>query len=397
MSRRLSVSAPHPGVPCDASRSVPARPGRVRHGHLGVHAVRPAAGPRRRPGRAGRHGRPADLGVRGRHGRRGATDGGAGPPVAAPVGPAGVPPPVRGGPRGGRHDRLVPPAVRLPGGGGIRQCRVPGAGGDGRGGAGRAGPAGRAVGVLLSGTTAATVAGVPAGALLGQLLGWRASFWAVAVLCAPAAVGVLLGVPGGRGSEGGRPALRAELAELGRPRLLRVLLLGALVNAGTFAAFTFLAPVVTGPAGLGRGWVPPVLVLFGAGTMLGVAVAGRLADRHPGRLLAVAGPLLPLGWTALAAFASRPAALLVLVPLLGALSFAVGGTLITRALATATGAPTMAGAYATAALNLGAATGPLLAAATLPSPTGPLRAAAALTVAAVLLGLLPRAGAPAKG
>ncbi|MFD8599206.1 Cmx/CmrA family chloramphenicol efflux MFS transporter [Kitasatospora sp. NPDC059646] len=256
---------------------------------------------------------------------------------------------------------------------------------------------GRAVGVLLSGTTAATVAGVPAGALLGQLLGWRASFWAVAVLCAPAAVGVLLGVPGGRGPAEGRPALRSELAELARPRLLGVLLLGALVNAGTFAAFTFLAPVVTGPAGLGRGWVPPVLVLFGVGTVLGVAVAGRLADRHPGRLLAVAGPLLPLGWAALAVFAGRPAVLLVLVPLLGALSFAVGGTLITRVLAVATGAPTMAGAYATAALNLGAAAGPLLAATTLPSPTGPLRAAAALTVAALLLGLLLRDGASARG
>ncbi|PJN27931.1 Cmx/CmrA family chloramphenicol efflux MFS transporter [Kitasatospora sp. CB02891] len=256
---------------------------------------------------------------------------------------------------------------------------------------------GRAVGVLLSGTTAATVVGVPAGALLGQLLGWRASFWAVALLCAPAAVGVLLGVPAGRGSADGRPALRAELAALARPRLLHVLLLGALVNAGTFAAFTFLAPVVTGPAGLGRGWVPVVLVLFGLGTVLGINVAGRLADRHPLRLLAVAGPLLPLGWAALAALADRPAALPVLVPLLGALSFAVGGTLITRVLATAaTDAPTMAGAYATAALNLGATIGPLLAAAALPSPTGPLYAAGALTAAALLLGPALRERPPAR-
>ncbi|OKJ02855.1 Cmx/CmrA family chloramphenicol efflux MFS transporter [Kitasatospora sp. CB01950] len=259
---------------------------------------------------------------------------------------------------------------------------------------------GRAVGVLLSGTTLATVVGVPAGATVGQLLGWRAAFWAVALLCVPAAAGVLTGVrPGheavlrpGRGAgvrpgheAAGRPALRAELAELARPRLLRVLLLGALVNAGTFAAFTFLAPLVTGPAGLGRSWVPVVLVLFGLGTMAGVTVAGRLADRRPLHLLAVAGLFLPLGWAALAALADRPAALLVLVPLLGALSFAVGGTLITLALAAATGAPTMAGAYATAALNLGAATGPLLAAATLPSPTGPLLAATALTATALLL------------
>ncbi|MFD8479302.1 Cmx/CmrA family chloramphenicol efflux MFS transporter [Kitasatospora sp. NPDC059673] len=252
---------------------------------------------------------------------------------------------------------------------------------------------GRAVGVLLSGTTAATVVGVPAGALLGQLLGWRASFWAVALLCAPAAVGVLRGVPAGRVGTHGPSALRAELAELARPRLLRVLLLGALVNAGTLAAFTFLAPLVTGPAGLGPRWVPVVLVLFGLGTVLGVGVAGRLADRHPLRLLAVAGPLLPLGWAALAGW---PSTLPALVPLLGALSFAVGGTLITCALTAAPGAPTMAGAYATAALNLGATTGPLLAAITLPSPTGPLHTAAALTAIALLLTPTLRNRAPAR-
>lgn len=56
---------------------------------------------------------------------------------------------------------------------------------------------GRALSVLLSGTTIATVAGVPAGALLGSLGGWRMTFWAIVVLCAPALYGVVRGVPGG--------------------------------------------------------------------------------------------------------------------------------------------------------------------------------------------------------
>ncbi|MEU5384864.1 Cmx/CmrA family chloramphenicol efflux MFS transporter [Kitasatospora cineracea] len=255
---------------------------------------------------------------------------------------------------------------------------------------------GRALGVLLSGTTAATVAGVPAGALLGQLLDWRAAFWAVAVLCAPAAVGVLLGVPADPGGSPA-PALRVELAQLARPRLRLALLLAALVNAATFGAFTFLAPVVTGPAGLGRGWVPVVLVLFGAGAFLGVNAAGRLADTRPQQLLALGGPLLLLGWPALALGAGHPAVLLPLVLLLGALSFAVGTTLITRALYEGAGAPTMAGSYATAALNLGAATGPLLAATTLPPATGPFLAATALTALAVLIGTAARSRLRPRG
>ncbi|MEU8732803.1 Cmx/CmrA family chloramphenicol efflux MFS transporter [Streptomyces tendae] len=251
---------------------------------------------------------------------------------------------------------------------------------------------GRALAVLLSGTTVATVAGVPGGALLGTLLGWRATFWAVALLCLPAALGVVAGIPAGRAraTAGGGPSLSVELAQLRTPRLLLVMLLGALVNAATFAGFTFLAPVVTGTAGLGELWVSVALVLFGAGSFVGVTVAGRLSDRRPAAVLAVGGPLLLAGWPALAVLADRPAALLTAVFVQGALSFALGSTLIARVLYEAAGAPTMAGSYATAALNVGAVVGPLVAASTLGTTTGdlgPLWASGFLVAVALLVAL----------
>ncbi|MFI1169979.1 Cmx/CmrA family chloramphenicol efflux MFS transporter [Streptomyces melanogenes] len=236
------------------------------------------------------------------------------------------------------------------------------------------GKKGRALAVLLSGTTAATIAGVPGGSVLGTLLGWRATFWAVAALCLPAALGILKGIPAGGVKEkttGGR-ALRAELAQLARPRLILVMLLGALVNAATFASFTFLAPVVTGTAGLSELWVSVALVLFGMGSSVGVTVAGRLSDQSPGPVIAVGGPLLLIGWPTLAVLADEPVALLALVFVQGALSFALGSTLITRVLYEAAGAPAMAGSYATAALNVGAAGGPLIAATTLNTGAGNL-------------------------
>lgn len=249
---------------------------------------------------------------------------------------------------------------------------------------------GRALAVLLSGTTLATIAGVPGGSVLGTLLGWRAAFWTVAALCLPAALGILKGIPTGRVREeaAGGPALRAELAQLTRPRLILVMLLGALVNAATFASFTFLAPVVTDTAGLGELWISVVLVLFGAGSFVGVTVAGRLSDRRPGPVIAVGGPLLLLGWPALAVLADEPVALFALVFVQGALSFALGSTLITRVLYEAAGAPTMAGSYATAALNVGAAAGPLIAAATLNTAAGahgPLWASGLLVAVALLI------------
>lgn len=255
---------------------------------------------------------------------------------------------------------------------------------------------GRALAILLSGTTIAMVAGVPAGALLGTAAGWRATFWAIALLCVPATVGILRGVgsaPGGTATGGGAPGLRAELGRLRSPRLLLAMALGALVNGGTFAAVTYLAPVVTVTAGLAEVWISVMLVMFGVGSFLGVTLAGRLSDHRPGLVLAVGGPLLPVGWIALALAAPRPGLFLGLVFVQGMLAFGVGSTLIARVLYAASGAPTMAGAYATAALNTGAAAGPVPGALGLATGAGalaPVWVAAALTTLALLVMLLSR-------
>lgn len=266
---------------------------------------------------------------------------------------------------------------------------------------------GRAVAILLAGTTVATVAGVPAGALLGTALGWQSTFWAIALLCVPAAIGIAAGFTT-RTDDSSReepsslsPSLRAELAQLTSPRLILTMLLAALVNAGTFATLTFLAPIVTDTAGLSQWWVSVALVLFGVGSFIGVTAAGRLSDARPRIVIVVGGSVLVLGWVALALFATNPVALLGLVFTQGVLGFAVGSTLITRVLYAALGAPTMAGSYATVALNVGAATGPVLAAAALsvsPGALGPVWVAAIATTAALLLAVaLLRLIAPAEG
>lgn len=255
---------------------------------------------------------------------------------------------------------------------------------------------GRALAILLSGTTIATVAGVPAGALLGTAMGWRATFWTIAVLCVPALIGVIRGIPDDDGRSAtsvSSPDLGAELRQLKAPRLILTMALGALINGATFAAFTFLAPVLTESAGLAGGWVSVALVMFGIGSFLGVTIAGRLSDRRPGLVLAIGGPLLLAGWIALAAVASHPVALMTLVLVQGLLAFGVGSTLITLVLYSASDAPTMGGSYATSALNLGAAVGPVLGAVGLATGLGPLApvwVASTLTAAALVIMLLAR-------
>lgn len=219
---------------------------------------------------------------------------------------------------------------------------------------------GRATSTLLGGVTVACVTGVPGGALLAQLWGWRSAFWAVALVTLPALVAVGRSVPAGLGDGTPRPSARRELAALRAPRLQLTLLLGALVNGATFCAFSYLAPLLTDVTGLAASWVPVLLALFGLGSFVGVTIGGRYADTHAVPLLVVGSLALCVGWPLFALTAATAPATLTFAFVQGALSFAVGSTLISRALYAAAGAPTLAGGYATAAFNVGGALGPWL-------------------------------------
>ncbi|WP_069744532.1 Cmx/CmrA family chloramphenicol efflux MFS transporter [Streptomyces sp. EN23] len=281
---------------------------------------------------------------------------------------------------------------------------------------------GRATAVVVGGVTVACVVGVPVGAVLGERWGWRSAFWAVAIVSLPAFLAVLRTIPGGRGdrpARGGTDAgtapvseatpapeaasvsVRDELRVLTGPRLRRVLLTMALVQGATFCTFSYLEPLLTRETGLGAGWVPVALALFGAGAFAGVTVAGRFADARPVAVVATGMAALAVGWAALALAAGSPVLTLALVPLLGLLAFGTGTALITRVLGLAPGAPTLAGAFSTTAFNLGATVGPWAGGLALDAGFGhraPAGVSALLMVAALLVAATtaksrrPRAG-----
>src|SRR3954469_20199515 len=139
---------------------------------------------------------------------------------------------------------------------------------------------GRAVSSVLLGLSAAMLTGVPAATWLGQQLGWRSAYWTVVVLAALTVGAVLAVVP----SSPGRPeaTVRGELGALRRPQVILALVVGVVGFGGMFALYSYIdsyiAPVVTDVAGLSRGTVPLVLLVYGAGGFIGTALGGRLAD-----------------------------------------------------------------------------------------------------------------------
>ncbi|EOM77402.1 major facilitator superfamily sugar transporter [Rhodococcus rhodnii LMG 5362] len=248
----------------------------------------------------------------------------------------------------------------------------------------------RALAIILGGTTLALIAGVPAGALVGELLGWRSTLWLIAVLCLPALVAVLATTPTrpAEVSERGAPGtVGRELASLRtRPVQLNIVM-AALINAATFCTFIYLAAIATGPAGLTERAVPALLAVFGIGAFLGVNTAGRFGDRHWRRLIFGTGPLLMTGWGLLALTVTSPLALWPLALIQGALAFALGSTLIARIIATAHDAPTMGGSFATVALNVGAVIGPVIGGLAIESigVRGPVIVSAVLVLLAIVL------------
>lgn len=136
-----------------------------------------------------------------------------------------------------------------------------------------------AIAIMFTGLTVALVTGVPLGTFIGQHLGWRATFLAVAALGVIALVGSLLFVP--RNLQRSEPAtFGQQLAVLAQPRLLLVYAITALGYGGTFLSFTYLASILQDVSGFSANAVSGVLLVYGVSVAFGNLWGGRLADRR---------------------------------------------------------------------------------------------------------------------
>ncbi|MEV0282263.1 Cmx/CmrA family chloramphenicol efflux MFS transporter [Streptomyces sp. NPDC050610] len=219
----------------------------------------------------------------------------------------------------------------------------------------------RAMAVMVGGLSVANIAGVPAGAFLGQHAGWRSAFWAVAGLSVIGLVGVVALVPRTKPATGAdAPRLRTELTIYRDRQVWLALAATALNGAAVFCLFSYLGPLLTEAAGLKESLVPMVLALFGVGALIGTAVGGRIADAHLfGTMYAgITASTVVLAILALTAH-SAPAAV-VLALMLGVSAFTTAPALNARMFNVASAAPTLAGATTTAAFNIGNTVGPWL-------------------------------------
>ena len=242
----------------------------------------------------------------------------------------------------------------------------------------------RALGIVLGGGMLANVLGVPISAYGGQVAGWRAAFWVLAVLAVVTAPAVGCFVPKDP-ADRPHPSVRAELEALRSGRLWLTLAVCALVTGGVLSVYSFISPLLTGRAGLPGSAVPAALLLFGAAALVGNVVGGRLGDTHPYATVMVTTTLTVITTAGICVFSTQPVPTLLLFTLLGLVGLSANPVLVTLAARFGGQASALATAMPTSIFNLGTAIGTGTSAALLGSPLRELGPPAVGAIAAALI------------
>jgi DHA1 family inner membrane transport protein len=134
-----------------------------------------------------------------------------------------------------------------------------------------------AMAMVISGITVANIFGVPAGTAIGNAFGWRATFWAIALLGTGALAALALWTPRSAPKHGGLAGIGHQLRMLGKQEVWLSYAMILFTTIGFFAVFAYIAPMLLYVTHLPPWALPWLLALLGFGSLIGSAGGGRAA------------------------------------------------------------------------------------------------------------------------
>jgi len=144
---------------------------------------------------------------------------------------------------------------------------------------------GRATALILGGVATASVIGVPAGTLIGELAGWRTAFAGAGFLAIVVAVALAMLLPRLPATQTIRLGMLP--GQLHNPGVRAGILATFLLVTGHFSAYTFVSPILRQVSGIEGGVIGSLLLAYGVAGITGNFVAGTAANRDVRRTLLV--------------------------------------------------------------------------------------------------------------
>ncbi|OWQ93984.1 MFS transporter [Roseateles aquatilis] len=148
----------------------------------------------------------------------------------------------------------------------------------------------RAMSLILTGVSVATVCAAPIGAWMGELWGWRSAFVAAGAVSVLTLVAQILTLP--RLPPKDNPDLRVLGELLTRPGVRVALMAVLLVISGHFAGFTYIRPLMENITHLPVTAVSAILLGYGIGGFFGNLAGGFIAERSERRAIVAGGTLI---------------------------------------------------------------------------------------------------------
>jgi predicted MFS family arabinose efflux permease len=148
---------------------------------------------------------------------------------------------------------------------------------------------GRAVMFTAAGTSLATVAGVPIGVMLSEIIDWRMVFALAGIVTGLLAIALRVMLPSVPAAQAS--SIRLLVDTVRRPGISLGMIGHVLIVLGHFLAYTYVRLALERIPGVDASTIVVLLALFGAGGLIGNLVIGLVIDRSF-RFFAVFAPVV---------------------------------------------------------------------------------------------------------
>ncbi|WP_175625860.1 MULTISPECIES: MFS transporter [Oxalobacteraceae] len=173
----------------------------------------------------------------------------------------------------------------------------------------------RAMSLILTGVSVATVGAAPIGAYMGNLWGWRSAFVAAGIVSVITLLVQIFAIPSLPPKD--NPSVKVMFELLRRTNIRVALFAVLLVISGHFAGFTYIRPLMEHITHLSVSAISAVLLGYGIGGFFGNFAGGFIAERSERYAVVCGGALIVVLAASLWMAGSSPVVAAVAIALWG--------------------------------------------------------------------------------